>query len=541
MRALATALITITTSTALCDVISVPADYASVQDAINAAFDGDEVVLAPGTYDEHYIQLQGKAITLRSQNPEDPGVVQATILRGFQLGPVLQCVDGEGLDTVISGLTITNGKATEPSGFHGGGLEITGSSATVEKCVFRDNGGRYGGGAAVIEGVGVFTGCVFESNTADVHGAGLTVEEDSEVIVTSCEFIDNTTLNGGGAYSERSTLRFIDCAFIDNTAEYVGFEGLGGGARMGRSDAVFDGCLFEGNSARIGGGISSNQGLRLNRCVVRFNTAAVEGGGVDAVGDPFVMDHCVVVGNHSRAAGISGFGGGGLHVWNNDPVIRNSAFVSNTCERQGGAIFVQFANLVIQNSIAWDNSADAGSDQFKIDNSSTASATYCVLQSIMPGAGNTGADPLFVRMPDSGVLDPGDLHLAPGSPAIDAGDNSLIPADEFDVDDDGDTAEPVPLDLGGGDRFLDDLSSVDSGAGSAPIVDIGPYEHVQTLFPCNDADLAPPFETLDFSDVLGFLIPFGAMEPEADLAEPFGVWDFSDVLAFITAFGAGCP
>lgn len=58
---------------------------------------------------------------------------------------------------------------------------------------------------------------------------------------------------------------------------------------------------------------------------------------------------------------------------------------------------------------------------------------------------------------------------------------------------------------------------------------------------CNIADLAPPYGTLDFSDVLAFLTAFGALDPAADLAPPFGVFDFSDVIAFLSAFGAGCP
>ena len=58
---------------------------------------------------------------------------------------------------------------------------------------------------------------------------------------------------------------------------------------------------------------------------------------------------------------------------------------------------------------------------------------------------------------------------------------------------------------------------------------------------CNDADLAEPFGSLDFSDVAAFLTAFGANDPAADLAAPFGQWDFSDVAAFLAAFGAGCP
>jgi len=58
---------------------------------------------------------------------------------------------------------------------------------------------------------------------------------------------------------------------------------------------------------------------------------------------------------------------------------------------------------------------------------------------------------------------------------------------------------------------------------------------------CNEADLAVPFDVLDFNDVLAYLTAFGAMEAQADLADPAGVFDFNDVLAFLTAFGAGCP
>ncbi len=58
---------------------------------------------------------------------------------------------------------------------------------------------------------------------------------------------------------------------------------------------------------------------------------------------------------------------------------------------------------------------------------------------------------------------------------------------------------------------------------------------------CNAADLAEPFDSLDFSDIIAFLTAFSTCEPEADLAAPFGSCDFSDVIEFLGAFGAGCP
>lgn len=55
------------------------------------------------------------------------------------------------------------------------------------------------------------------------------------------------------------------------------------------------------------------------------------------------------------------------------------------------------------------------------------------------------------------------------------------------------------------------------------------------------ADLAPPFGSLDFSDVTAFLGAFATGEPAGDPAAPLGVFDFSDVVEFLAAFGAGCP
>ncbi len=69
----------------------------------------------------------------------------------------------------------------------------------------------------------------------------------------------------------------------------------------------------------------------------------------------------------------------------------------------------------------------------------------------------------------------------------------------------------------------------------------GPGEVLVAGAGCNEADLAEPLGSLDFSDVVAFLSAFAAMSPEADLAEPVGLFDFSDVVAFLSSFGAGCP
>ena len=57
------------------------------------------------------------------------------------------------------------------------------------------------------------------------------------------------------------------------------------------------------------------------------------------------------------------------------------------------------------------------------------------------------------------------LRLSPGSPSIDAADNLAVPPDTADLDGDGDTTEPTPLDLDGNRRIVN------------RIVDMGAYEY----------------------------------------------------------------
>jgi hypothetical protein len=99
--------------------------------------------------------------------------------------------------------------------------------------------------------------------------------------------------------------------------------------------------------------------------------------------------------------------------------------------------------------------------------------SYCCIQGWtgdLGGLGNMGDDPLFVDLED------GDLHLSDGSACIDAAYNGAVPADVFDLDGDGDTAEPLPFDVDGNARFVDDPYTDDTGDGTPPIVDMGAHE-----------------------------------------------------------------
>ena len=117
MKSLICAVAVLVASTAQADTIHVDVNcpgpgngsetkpYCSIQTAIDNAVDTDEIVVAPGTYFEA-INFLGKAIALRSSDGAD-----VTIIDGTGNFHVVQCVSGEGPDTVLDGFVITGGNA----------------------------------------------------------------------------------------------------------------------------------------------------------------------------------------------------------------------------------------------------------------------------------------------------------------------------------------------------------------------------------------------------------------------------------------------
>jgi hypothetical protein len=149
-------------------------------------------------------------------------------------------------------------------------------------------------------------------------------------------------------------------------------------------------------------------------------------------------------------------------------------FISNNCDDGRAEVWVAEGVYPSNNIMAAQLGASPGA---------SLRVFYSCIQGLTswPNDGNTGQDPLMVDPfgPD-GVAgtDDDDLRLGPGSPAVDAGSNYLLPADDGDLDGDGNRLEPLPLDLGGERRKLDDPAVTDSGAGTSPVVDMGAHERV---------------------------------------------------------------
>ena len=295
---------------------------------------------------------------------------------------------------------------------------------------------------------------------------------------------------GGAIHCDASALHLVNCAFEDNEAA------VGGALRIfPESDVTTVACVFAGNQAEGGAGLFNHfSNVHLLNCLFIDNHAESLGGGAVIHDAPAQVHGCSFVSNNSN------FSTGGI-VHNGDLAPSGSTFIHNcsfgtNSSTESGAVTLSYSDAALANSVAWANvptqiSLEFGTQKVTVNDSNIQGGWSG------PGSNNIDADPLFVQ-PASG-----DLRLSFGSPCIDMGDTSALPPDEFDLDGDGDTDEPLPVDLAG-------MPRVQNG-----VVDMGAYEGEYEALP-------PMAETTDL-DLLEteILIPTGgSFDP---LAAPVAV------------------
>ena len=217
------------TSTALADTWTVDddgkADFDNIQAAVDAASDGDEIVVMPGTYtstqDGNVLNMLGKAVTLRSSDPSDPDVVAATIIDGEDTRRGIYCGSTGNTNTIIMGLTITNGFASATLGNNGGGILIDNRIALIENCVINNNQSNSSGGGIQLKGSGsTIRNCTIDNNsTLSSNGAGVDCYFSSPNIIDST-ITNNYAVRYGGAIacSQGSNVSLFGCNVFDNSA-----------------------------------------------------------------------------------------------------------------------------------------------------------------------------------------------------------------------------------------------------------------------------------------------------------------------------------
>ncbi|MCH2161668.1 MAG: hypothetical protein MK085_07310, partial [Phycisphaerales bacterium] len=191
-------------------------DYTDIQEAINAASDGDVIEIAAGTYyPAESISTIGKPVTLRGVPGKSKDGTPATVIDGQDsIFNVLRCVSGEGADTVFENLLITGGNAN-----YGAGMYNADSSPSLINCTFASNTAYYGGGMYNFRSSPALISCAFEGNSSAEHGGGMANSQKSSPTLTGCTFTNNSADYGGGMHNRQASLpTLINCSFTENLA-----------------------------------------------------------------------------------------------------------------------------------------------------------------------------------------------------------------------------------------------------------------------------------------------------------------------------------
>ena len=235
-----------------------PADFATIQAAIDAASDGDTILIASGAYTgdgNRDIDFRGKAITVEGRDGPETCIVDAggwqyvnnreaepEPHRGFYFH------SGEDADSIVQGLTITGGYLRWDGG---GGIRCDSASPQIIACVVTANVARWGGGIAITDSNAVIVNCTISDNMASFDPWNRTGPGSA-----------------GGISMAGGNVTMLNCLIVGNFASDDG-----GGIRTDRCDFVFRNCTISENRARSrGAGLycaseSSNTGM-LDNCIL---------------------------------------------------------------------------------------------------------------------------------------------------------------------------------------------------------------------------------------------------------------------------------
>lgn len=237
--------------------ITIPEDFASIQEGIDAVGDGDVILVKAGRYKEN-IDFKGKAIVLKSISGS-----RVTVIDGRLQGSVVTFRSGEGIGSVLRGFTICNGSGT------------TLQNDDPKRLSFQTNGG----GILCLNSSPYILGNIIEKNSAD-SGGGICCVSGASPLIENNVIRDNDSSKGGGIRcSYFSSPKIFANKICNNSALF-----LGGGIywRVGSYPDIMNNVIENNSAGEQGGGlygssmiggIDNQKDINIASCLIRDNKA----------------------------------------------------------------------------------------------------------------------------------------------------------------------------------------------------------------------------------------------------------------------------
>lgn len=292
----------------------------------------------------------------------------------------------QGVNLILEHITLADGIGDEK---YGGGavfMDHASSTLTCRDCVISGHTSPINGAAIyAIAGTLDFTGCVFSKNvgTGDSTFGGAIYAKTVSLTCTECDFIENTSINNGGAVwlSGVTKADFTDCNFTkngtDNLAGAICLSGanplniiggtfsentskLGGGCfyNNAASKITISGTTFSNNSSDKIGGVfynntTSGPVITITDALFEENTAVTEGGAIIFKAGTWNIENTTIKNN------VSGTAGGAIWATGSTKVTINGVtFEGNEAEKnEAGAIFFNGGTWTIENTTIKNNKA----------------------------------------------------------------------------------------------------------------------------------------------------------------------------------------